>query len=109
MLESAVEMDHEYTQRYSTSGKRQVYSLFHQMAKITNQKGSIAHDDRLDALEGSVRHWVAQLALDQNKAIVKQQQKEFQAWINDPTGMKAATRKGPLRAGRPSLLDRYRR
>ncbi len=109
VLESVVEMDHEYTQRYATSGKRQVFSLFHQLSKLTNQKGSIAHDDRLDALEGSVRHWVAQLALDQNKAIAKQQQKEFQAWIDDPTGMKAATRKGPLQRGRPSLLDRYRR
>ncbi|AMM44666.1 DNA packaging protein [Xanthomonas phage f20-Xaj] len=109
VLESVVEMDHEYTQRYASSGKRQVYSLFHQLAKITQQKGSLAHDDRLDALEGSVRHWVSQLALDQNKAIAKQQQREFQDWINDPTGMKASTRKSPLQRGRPSLLDRYRR
>jgi hypothetical protein len=109
VLESVVEMDHEYTQRYASSGKRTVYSLFHQMSKITKQKGSLAHDDRLDALEGSVRHWVAKLALDQNKAIEKQKQKEFQDWINDPTGMKAATRRMPVRAGRPSLLDRYRR
>lgn len=109
MLESCVEMDDEYTSKHAASGKRQIFSLFHQMAKITRQKGSLAHDDRLDALEGSVRHWVAQLALDQNKAIEKQQQKEFQDWINDPTGMKAATRKGPLQRGRPSILDRYRR
>ncbi|WWO60425.1 terminase [Stenotrophomonas phage SB5] len=109
VLESVVEMDHEYTQRHANSGKRSVYSLFHQIAKITSQRGSLAHDDRIDALEGSVRHWVSKLALDQNKAIEKQAQKEFQDWINDPTGMKAATRRGPIRAGRPSILDRYRR
>lgn len=109
VLESVVEMDDEYTQRYTSSGKRTVYSLFHQLAKITHQRGSLAHDDRLDALEGSVRHWVSKLALDQNKAIERQAQQEFQEWINDPTGMKAATRKGPLRAGRPSILHRYLR
>lgn len=109
ILESVVEMDDEYTARYATTGKRSIFSLFHQIAKITRQRGSLAHDDRIDALEGSVRHWVSKLALDQNKAIEKQAQKEFQDWIKDPTGRLAATRKGPLRAGRPSLLDRYRR
>jgi hypothetical protein len=109
VLESAVEMDDDYTQRYANTGKRSIYSLFHQIAKLTKQKGCLAHDDRIDALEGSVRNWVSKLALDQNKAIEKQAQQEFQKWINDPTGMKSATRKGPLRAGRPSLLDRYQR
>lgn len=107
MLESCVEMDDEYTSKYNTTGKRQTFSLFFQMAKLTKQKGSVAHDDRLDALEGSVRHWVAQLALDQNKAIEKQAQKEFQDWLRDPTGQHRATAKGPLRAGRPSLLNRF--
>ena len=109
ILENVVEMDDEYTSRYSSTGKRQIYSLFHQIAKLTRQKGSLAHDDRVDALEGSVRHWVSKLALDQNKAIEKQEQQAFQEWINDPTGMKAATRRGPHSVGRPSLLNRYLR
>lgn len=108
-LESAVEMDDDYTRRYSSTGKRQIYSLFHQIAKITQQRGSLAHDDRIDALEGSVRHWVARLALDQNKAIAAQAQKEFRDWVNDPLGIKRATMKGPLSAGRPNLLNRYLR
>lgn len=108
-LESVIEMDDEYTEKYTSTGKRMIFSLFHQLTKITRQKGCLAHDDRLDALEGSVRHWVSHLALDQNKAIEAQAQKEFQKWINDPTGMKAATRKVPSRPGRPSLLDRYMR
>lgn len=108
ILESVVEMDHEYTQRYNSTGKRIVYSLFHQMSKVTSQRGCLAHDDRLDALEGSVRHWVAQLAIDQNKAIETQQQKDFQKWLDDPTGMKAG-QGGRPRTGRPSLLNRYLR
>lgn len=109
VLESCVEMDHEYTEVHAKSGKRQIFSVFHQIAKLTQQRGSLAHDDRVDALEGSVRHWVAQLALDQNKIIEKQEQENFQKWLRDPTGMKAATMKGPLRAGRPNLLSRYMR
>lgn len=109
MLESVVEMDDEYTAVHAASGKRQVYSLFHQLSKMTLTRNGLAHDDRVDALEGSVRHWVAQLAKDQTKIIEKQQQKEFAAWLADPTGMKAATMKGPAKRGRPSILDRYRR
>lgn len=106
VLESVIEMDDEYTERYNNTGKRQTYSLFFQMAKVTRQKKAIAHDDRLDALEGSVRHWLKHLALDQDKAIERQKQKEFSDWVKDPTGMLAATRKGPGRAGRPSILNR---
>ena len=106
-LESAVAMDDEMTERYNGTGKRILYSVFHQMSKITTQRGSLAHDDRLDALEGSVRHWTKMLALDQDKAIEKQEQEEFQNWLRDPTGMLAATRRMPRR-GRKSLLDRFK-
>lgn len=108
VLESVVEMDDEYTRAYASTGKRQIYSLFHQLSKMTATRHCLVHDDRVDALEGSVRHWVARLALDQNKAIESQKQKEFQQWLNDPTGMQAAQKKGPgVRSS--SILNRFYR
>lgn len=105
-LESAVAMDDEMTERYNGTGKRTLYSVFHQINKITRVRKSLAHDDRADALEGSVRHWVKSLALDQNKAIEKQAAREFQEWISDPLGIKAATRKMPRRRTNSILTRR---
>lgn len=105
-LESAVSMDDEYSERYNGTGKRALYSVFHQMSKVTRQRGSLKHDDRLDALAASVKHWTNMLALDQNKAIEKQAAAEFREWINDPTGMKAASKKMPWGRRRQSIIHR---
>jgi hypothetical protein len=34
------------------------------MTRITRDRGALRHDDRLDALEGSVAYWVEQMAVD---------------------------------------------
>lgn len=44
------------------------YSLFYQMTRLTADKGSLAHDDRLDALAGAVAYWVEQMAQDADMA-----------------------------------------
>lgn len=44
------------------------YSLFYQMTRLTKERGSLAHDDRLDALEGAVRYWTVQMGRDTDKA-----------------------------------------
>lgn len=43
------------------------YMLFHQMTRITSQRGSIRHDDRLDALAIACNYWVEQIAQDVNE------------------------------------------
>jgi hypothetical protein len=70
--------------------KRASYSLFYQLSRITRDKDSLRHDDRIDALAGSVRHWVAALAQDSMK-VVNQTRKR--AW--------AERMKNPLGDGRP--------
>lgn len=106
-MESVVEEDNEQTERYASSGKRQTYSLFFQLTKVTKQRGCLAHDDRLDALEGSVRHWLQQIAVDQHKTIKAEEDRKWAAWQDDPTGMKRRTalRNGPVRGG--SLFNKY--
>ncbi|WP_018868268.1 MULTISPECIES: phage terminase large subunit [unclassified Thioalkalivibrio] len=44
------------------------YGLFYQMTRLTRDRGSLAHDDRLDALSGAVAYWVDQLGRDTEKA-----------------------------------------
>lgn len=41
------------------------YSLFYQLARITRDRGALAHDDRLDALAGAVAYWQESLRRNQ--------------------------------------------
>lgn len=45
------------------------YSLLYQMTRITYQRGSLKHDDRLDALAGCVNFWVEYLNRDVDLAV----------------------------------------
>jgi 2,4-dienoyl-CoA reductase-like NADH-dependent reductase (Old Yellow Enzyme family) len=40
----------------------------YQLTHITKDRGSLAHDDRIDALAGAVAHFTTALALDTNSA-----------------------------------------
>ncbi|SVE37034.1 uncharacterized protein METZ01_LOCUS489888, partial [marine metagenome] len=40
------------------------YMLFHQMTRVTKDRGALIHDDRLDALQMAVQYWVDFMAAD---------------------------------------------
>ncbi len=44
------------------------YSLFYQMTRITKDRGSLAKDDRLDAVAMAVAYWTEHMARDADKA-----------------------------------------
>lgn len=52
---------------YRTAEANIQYSLFYQMTRISRDRGSLVHDDRLDALAIAVAYWVEQLAVDNDK------------------------------------------
>ena len=54
------------------------YSLIYQMTRITRDRGSLAHDDRLDALSMAVGYWVEHMARDQDKAVQSIRDKNLQ-------------------------------
>jgi hypothetical protein len=64
--ESIIEYDLESIKKYPID-LQQTYSFFHQMCKISVDKGALIHDDSLDAVAGSVRHWVEHMAVDETK------------------------------------------
>ena len=45
------------------------YQMFYQMSRITRDKGSLAHDDRLDVLAMSCQYWADRMAKDADQAI----------------------------------------
>jgi hypothetical protein len=40
------------------------FQLFHQLTRITRDRGSLRHDDRLDALAMAIRYWTEWLSRD---------------------------------------------
>jgi hypothetical protein len=103
--EDCVEEDDRTTEDYDPA-KRATYSVFFQLSKLTREKKSLKHDDRLDALAGSVGYWSAQLALDQNKAVAKAENQKWVEWFKNPTGRRTVEDyRGPGR--RTSVLDKY--
>jgi hypothetical protein len=104
--EAVVEEDNERCAGYSAS-LAQTYSLFYQMAKISLTRGALIHDDRLDALEGLVRHFQDALAKDQEKGLAAVKVRAWKEMVKDPLGYNRYSTKS-LNSGRASMLKRRR-
>jgi len=63
------------------------YQLFYQMSRITKDKGSLAHDDRLDVLAMACEYWNTQIARDADRAMEDRKdelfRKELDKFIGD--------------------------
>ncbi len=85
MHEDIIEQDWKDCRKYP-SDKRQTYSLLFQMARITKDRKALIHDDRLDALAGSVRHWVDALGVDEMKAKLAAARENYNRMMQNPKG-----------------------
>lgn len=83
--EELIEKDWASVQKYPAE-RRASYSLFAQMEKITRDRGSLFHDDRIDALAGSVRNWVQDLSQDDEQAKYQAQRKAYEDMMANPLG-----------------------
>ena len=84
--EDIIEYDVQSVTKYPID-QRETYKFFHQMAKISRERGSLVHDDSIDAVAGSCRKWVNMLAVNE---VVRMSQKEtdenvafFELWGGD--------------------------
>ena len=93
--ESIIEYDLQSIKKYPID-LQQTYSFFHQLGKVSVDKGALIHDDSLDAVAGSVRHWVEHMAVDETKRMEHKKTDEnvafFAEWGADisPWGNNAA-------------------
>lgn len=65
---TVIENDYKTAQSYPPE-QHLHYMLFYQMTRLTNRRGSIRHDDRLDALSIACNYWVTQMAQDADRQI----------------------------------------
>ena len=61
-----IQYDLDSTKKYPID-QQESYKLFHQIAKISRERGALIHDDSLDAVAGSCRKWVDRIAVDEQE------------------------------------------
>jgi hypothetical protein len=106
--EAAIEEDRDCCERHAPS-VRQTYSLFFQLAKLTQQRDALLHDDRADALEGLCRQFVKHLAQDQEAQLRAEQEKELARLRENPFGHNRTNYSGPGRKSVGVSMLRHRR
>jgi hypothetical protein len=78
------------------------YQLFYQLTRITKDKGSLSHDDRLDALAMGVAYWVENMAQNTTQAVAAHREDllnaDLEKFMRHALG-------GPQR--KPGLLGRF--
>lgn len=84
---------------YNTFEKDANFSLIYQMTRISKDRGSLAHDDRLDAVTGAVAFWLdvmdrdAQIGMDEILA------EQLEQWLDPDRGIFFTTEKQQLNNG----------
>lgn len=105
--ERLLKADWDSVQKYPAE-IRATYSLFFQLARITRDKGALAHDDRLDALAGACRFWVEQLVLDQQKIAAKIRNENYARLMSNPLG-NGRPLPGFKGFNKPNAFDKFKR
>jgi hypothetical protein len=57
------------------------YSLFYQLSRLTADRGSLRHDDRLDALAMAVAYWLAQMDADASSLEAIRREEELEEFL----------------------------
>jgi len=77
-----IEKDYKTVQDYPVESQAR-YMLFHQMTRITKDRGALIHDDRLDALQMAVQYWVDFMAADAEMEIKSRKEELFDIEIEN--------------------------
>ena len=92
-----IEQDYRTAQKYEQA-VRLPKMLFYQMTRITNERGCLRHDDRLDALAIAVGYFTEQMARDEEMGIdiikqdaLDQELRRFMDNARDPLGRSMST------------------
>jgi len=108
--EDLLRRDWESTSHYPVQD-RPSFSLWYQLSRITREKGALLHDDRLDAVAGSAKHWLEGLRVDDEKARVAAQRETYAKMMKDPlgNGRTPSNWRGELSRRQPNAFDIVRR
>lgn len=104
--EQVVKEDDELVQDYTTETASN-YRLFHQMSRITKDRGALAHDDRLDAVAGAVQYWMDSLAQSAAGAAEKAKDKDWKRDLKEHLKNQVNALTKPHRASKKDRKDGF--
>jgi hypothetical protein len=79
---SVIEDDYKSTEHYGVEQAMR-YRAFYQMTRITKDKGSLAKDDRLDALAMAVHYWIEAMAKHTADAVKESREQALRRELDD--------------------------
>ena len=82
---------------YRVYERQPAYSFIYQMTRLCDERGALAHDDRLDAVAMAVSYWHDVLDRDANVGMEEHLEEELEMWA-DPDG-------GALNWGKPEAFN----
>lgn len=65
----------------------QQYSLFYQLTRLSRDRGSLAHDDRLDAVTMAVKYWLDQMDRDELVGMNDLMEQQLEQWLDPDRGI----------------------
>lgn len=66
---------------YRVYERQQTYSLFYQMTRISKDKNSLAHDDRLDAVTMAVSYWLDRMDVNVEEEDKAEKDRILDDWL----------------------------
>lgn len=63
------------------------YSLIYQMTRLSRDRGSLAHDDRLDSVSMAVRYWLDVMDRDVEVGINEMLEEKLEEWLDPDRGI----------------------
>lgn len=72
---------------YAVYERSPAYSLIYQMTRLSRDRGSLAHDDRLDALCMAVAYWLDVMDRDEERGMEEQLEQQLEIWLDPDKGI----------------------
>lgn len=63
------------------------YSLIYQMTRLTRERDSLAHDDRIEAVAGAILYWLEGMAIDADLAQEELLEEKLEQWLDPERGV----------------------
>lgn len=107
IIDEDVILDDWPSTSHQPADKRQLFTLFFQLVKVTRDKGALVKDDRLDALTGAVSYWLKALGQDSERKQQDLRDAEYARWAADPLQHRRYDRPASsVRAGYSTIRQR---
>lgn len=83
--QEVIEQDMKACRKLKNNGPE--FSLFYQLSNVTPDRGSLAHDDRVEALAGMVAMFTAALEVDEEANAEKRKLDDWKQFMQNPMGI----------------------